>query len=91
MEIDSTKLNDSGKDIMLLSKELNEEFEALFTELANLEKSSTWIGGSASEFIRKSQIEKAEYMKFKNSIWKYGNLLSEASSTYEGTINSLKR
>lgn len=89
--IDTNKLRESSQDIISLTKELNEEFNMLFNRISNMStKTLEWVGAASTDFIRRSNIEKGQYMKIINSLNKYGKLLNEAANNYDSAINKLR-
>ena len=69
--VDIDKLNENGQDIIRLSRELNEEFNALFSRISNITNTGEWIGPAAQDFVRRTNLEKIQYLKMKDSIYKY--------------------
>ncbi len=88
--VDVDRLNESGKDIVRLSNELNEEFNALFSRISNVTNTGEWIGPAAQDFVRRTNLEKIQYLKMRESISKYGNLLINISDEYKRSINNLR-
>lgn len=88
--VDTKKLEESGKDIIALTKELNEEFSALFTRIANMNtRTFEWVGTASQDFIRRTNIEKTQYTKMLNTLNKYGKILIEAAEDYEKHANKI--
>lgn len=88
--VDTKKLDESGKDIIALTKELNEEFSALFTRIANMNtRTFEWVGNASEEFIRRTNIEKVQYTKMVNTLNKYGKTLVDAAEEYESYANKI--
>ena len=86
-DIDTKELYNLGSDIMKLSNELNEELEGLFNRITNMSKvTQEWVGDSANEYVRKAKIEKADYIKYKNSLYKYGKTLCDIAVEYDNAI-----
>ena len=89
--IDTKKTYESGQDIIQLTKELNEQFDSLFSRISNIStKTGEWFGPSAEEFIRRTNLEKKQYAKIINSLNKYGKELIDASTAYESCVNKLR-
>ena len=87
LNVDTTKMRECGEDIMELSNELGENFEQLFTRLANIPaKTYEWVGNSANTFAMKANIEKSNYVKLKNDIYRFGKHLVESADSIEETI-----
>lgn len=88
--VDTKKLNESGQDIISLTRELNEEFSALFTRIANMNtRTFEWVGSAAEEFIRRTNIEKVQYTKMVNTLNKYGKTLVDVAQEYESYANKV--
>lgn len=89
--VDTKKLNECGHDIISLTKELNEEFDALFTRIANMNtRTFEWVGSASEDFIRRSNIEKIQYTKMINTLNKYGKVLIETASEYDSCARKLR-
>lgn len=89
--VDTKKLNQDGKDIIALTKELSEAFTALFTRIENMNnKTFEWVGAASQEFIRRTNIEKIEYTKMINTLNKYGKTLVNAAQEYEEHIKKIR-
>ena len=85
--VDTAKLSESGQDILTLTNELREEFDALFTRISNMStKTLEWVGTSSEDFIRRTNIEKIQYIKLIEILKKYGSILINAASSYESVI-----
>ena len=88
--VDTKRLNESGQDIITLTKELNEEFSALFTRIANMNtRTFEWVGSASEEFIRRTNLEKVQYTKMLNTLNKYGKTLVDAAQEYESHANKI--
>ncbi len=88
--VDTKKLNESGQDIISLTRELNEEFSALFTRIANMNtRTFEWVGSASEEFIRRTNIEKVQYTKMVNTLNKYGKTLVDVAQEYESYANKV--
>lgn len=88
--VDTKKLNESGQDIIALTRELNEEFNALFTRIANMNtRTFEWIGSASEDFIRRTNIEKIQYTKMINTLNKYGKTLVDTSNDYDSYVSKL--
>ncbi len=87
INVDTTKMRECGEDIMELSNELGENFEQLFTRLANMPaKTFEWVGSSANNFAITTNIEKSDYVKLKNNIYMLGKHLVESADSLDETI-----
>ena len=88
--LDTKKLNEIGQDIISLTRELNEEFSALFTRIANMNtRTFEWVGSASEEFIRRTNIEKVQYTKMVNTLNKYGKTLVDVAQEYESYANKV--
>lgn len=88
--VDTKKLEESGKDIIALTKELKEEFSALFTRIANMNtRTFEWVGNASQDFIRRTNIEKVQYTKMLNTLNKYGKILIQTAEDYEKHVNKI--
>lgn len=84
LNVDTVKLNESGQDIISLTRELKEELDAFFTRISNMNtRTFEWVGGASSEFIRRTNIEKTQYMKIVSTLNEYGKILVDASTGYD--------
>lgn len=89
LNVDTVKLKESGKDIIALTRELNEEFEMLFTRISNMgTRTLEWIGPSSEKFIKRTNIEKTQYVKLVNTLNKYGKVLVEVASNYDRVVKN---
>lgn len=90
LNVDTSKINESGEDIIALTKELNEEFDALFTRISNMgSRTFEWVGPSSQQFITRTNIEKAQYRKIVNTLYKYGKILVNASTEYDSIAKKI--
>ena len=86
-DIDTKELYSLGMDIMKLANELNEEVDELFSKLCSINTTmGVWTGESATDFVANAKIEKTEYVKLKNSLYKYGKTLCDIATEYDNTI-----
>ena len=91
IEIDTTKLKETGKDIMNLTIELNETLESLYNRLDRMTThTGEWTGLAAEEFIRKIDIEKKSYFALKDSIYLYGKLLYDSAEKMDVFVKNIK-
>lgn len=89
--IDTKKLNESGQDVIALTRELSEEFSALFTRISNMNtRTFEWVGSASADFIRRTNIEKIQYIKMINALNKYGRILIAAAQDYENYVNKIR-
>lgn len=84
LNVDTNSLKESGQDIISLTSELNEEFQALFSRISNMNnRTFEWVGSGADEFIRRTNIEKVQYLRLINVLKKYGKILIDVANEYE--------
>lgn len=89
--VDTKKINESGKDIIILTKELDEEFSALFNRISNMStKTFEWVGTASEDFIRRANLEKIQYKKMISTLNKYGKILVDAANEYENYSNKIR-
>ena len=87
LNVDTAKLNESGQDILLLTNELRSQLDALFNRISNMStKTLEWVGQSSENFIRRTNIEKIQYMKLLESLNLYGKALVETANSYDSVI-----
>lgn len=86
INVDTIKLRECGKDIMLLTSELNELLDSLYSDIEN----APWSGSSAIEFKRKLNNEKVCYISLKDNIYSYGKLLCNAADQIEAGIDKIR-
>ena len=89
--IDVDRLREAGQDLASLTSEFNEEINALFTRISNMNtKTFEWVGPSSNEFIRRANIEKIQYMKLIESLNKYSRILIDCADSYSAEINKVR-
>lgn len=86
INVDTVKLRECGKDIMLLTSELNELLNSLYSDIENV----SWSGNAANNFKRKLNNEKVCYVSLKDNIYSYGKLLCDAADQIEVGIDKIK-
>lgn len=87
LSIDTIKLNESGQDIIALTRELKEEFDMLFTRISNMRtRTLEWVGSSSEQFISRTNVEKIQYNKLINTLNNYGKILVDASIEYSNVV-----
>ena len=92
LNIDTTKIREAGTTMVTLSGEIDEIFNVIFDEINTIsEKSGSWVGYSANQFIHNARIDKANYITFKNEVCEYGKFLKEYADSLEETINETRR
>lgn len=90
--IDTKSVRENGTDIMALSTELSEVFEDMFNRLTSINtKTLEWYGDAANEYVKRINIEKANFMGFKDEIYSYGKYLSTVADLYDEKINENRR
>lgn len=88
LQIDTKKIRENGEDILILIKELNEEFDMLFNRISNINtRTYEWIGSSSAEYIRRANIERTQYKKFTNSLSKYASALISIADNFDWLIS----
>lgn len=84
LNVDTNKLRESGQDIIDLTRELSEEFEALFSRITNMStRTLEWVGPSSEQFIKRTNMEKIQYTKIVQTLNKYGKMLTEVATQYD--------
>ena len=89
--VDTIKLKETGENIVKLGNELNEELNFIFSRLTNLSKMDAWVGIAVEDYIARANIEKQQYMQFKDAVIQMGKFLIEKSDIIESEINNSKR
>lgn len=90
--IDTKSVRENGNDIMTLSTELSEVFEDMFNRLTSINtKTLEWYGNAANEYVKRVNIEKANFMEFKDEIYAYGKYLNTVADLYDEKINENRR
>lgn len=91
INVNTLKIRESSNDILNLAKELNEQINAFFSRISNMATNTgEWIGESANEFIRISNIQKSDYTNFIKTLNSYGNFLAMCASHYENCIKNME-
>lgn len=91
INIDTIKIRECGKDIIDLSLELNEIITTMFNRIQNIQNTTgEWIGTSASDFINNSNIDKLQYLKMQDAIYKNGKYLMDYADLMERLISEVK-
>lgn len=84
IDVNSYRLREAGNDIIMLTKEINEILNNIFTMIENMPtKTNEWMGYAAEDFARVAKLEKKDYSTFINNIDKYGKYLIEYSNKVE--------
>lgn len=87
LNVDTAKLQESGQDIITLTRELKEEFDVLFTRISNIStRTLEWVGAASEQFISRTNVEKIQYMKIINTLNSYGKILVETSNNYDSVV-----
>lgn len=86
INIDTVELKEIGKEIMMLTSELNVLLDSLYSEIGN----APWSGIAANEFKKKMNNEKVCYISLKDNIYSYGKLLYDAADQFDLSINEIK-
>ncbi|MEG1495121.1 MAG: hypothetical protein RR047_03240 [Bacilli bacterium] len=91
LKVDTVKMRECGKDITNLGKELNEALNQLYTRISNMpDTTGEWTGPSATEFVRKINIDSIQYRQFSNNIVEYGKFLLTEAEEIDNATNHLK-
>lgn len=89
--IDTAKTKQSGADIIRLANELNEQINALYSRLSNMNKTTMeWVGDAANEYIRVANLQKAQYTKIVKILKQYGKNLIDTAELYENNSKIIK-
>lgn len=90
-KIDSVKLRECGNDIIVETNGINEALEKIFSRIANMSSNTgEWVGIGADTFARLASIDKAQYINFKEDLYKMGQLLVDTASILERDIKDLE-
>lgn len=88
---DTQKLRECGNSLMVLSNDLGENLEEMFTRIINVPlKTYEWVGESANRFSKITNAEKQNYINLKNQIYLYGKYLLETAENIEKAIDKNK-
>lgn len=80
IKVDTVKLKECGKDIMILSKNLNEILDSLYDRVTKMPTvTNEWTGNSAQQFVSNLNKEAKYYTALNNNIYKYGKILYNTS------------
>jgi len=91
IKVDTTKMRESGQDIMKIALELESELNNLFNRISNMPTlTREWTGEAAELFARCSQAEKVQYMQLKDTLYSYGNYLNYCAELFENDINKMR-
>lgn len=92
INMDTVKMRENGKDIMQLTSDLNELLINLYKRIELMPSTTLeWTGNSAFEFVRRLNVEKTEYFKMKDILYKYGKALVDSAEEVENKITSSER
>lgn len=92
LQVDTNKLKECGEDILILTKELKEEFEVLFTRISNMNtRTFEWVGKSANEYVRRTNIERIQYNKVVEVLNQYGKVLVSTADSFDTCIRKKVR
>ena len=89
IKVDTNKLKECGTDMINLSLELKEQINGLFDALLNVEK-RCWIGNSAKIFVANTKLEKAQYIKFAESLYNEGKFILNSTQSIDNKIEKIK-
>ncbi len=91
IRVDTTKMRESGQDIMDLALELESEFNNLFERIAKMPTTTfEWTGAAANAFAKNAQAEKVQYMQLKDTLYNYGKYLNSCAELLEKDINVMR-
>lgn len=89
-DIDTAKMRDCGEDIILITKNIQESINGLFTRLSKIPlQSKEWIGQAADEYVRKAKVDKAQYINFTEDLYRLGKLLVDYSYYFENDVKKI--
>ena len=88
MDVDTSKMNDWGYNIISLVNEYEEAINMLYERINNMPtQSQEWVGTSAERFAQKlCKVEKKQYDDLGAALRKYGQLLINTASSIERAI-----
>ena len=89
INIDTTKIKQSGQDIVKLSQELNALIEILYGKIYNMPVlTGEWVGASAQLFAKQANnVEKKDAIAIKDTLKKFGDELIDSAERYEVEIS----
>lgn len=90
ISVDTKKMQESGRDILNLANELNEAIQMLYSKISSITTTSSgvWVGNSATEFVRRANVDKKQYIELKNQLAGCGKFLIETADKYDASVNS---
>ena len=85
--IDTDKVNNAGKDIMMLSNDLNSAIDEMFNRLTLMSaKTHEWVGDSTLKYEKACKVDKEEYAELKNEVYNLGKFLTDVANSYDVTV-----
>lgn len=91
VDVDTKKLRECGNDIIKLSVEIGETIDGLFNRIANMPVTTKeWFGPAATEFARRANIEKQDYVSVKSNISNFGKFLVAIADNYDYIIGQAR-
>ena len=87
IDIDTTKINNCGDDIIRLSKDLEVIMEELFSDFSKIVTNSIWVGNSANYFVEQTKLDKNNYLNFQKSLYNYGINIKKNAENYNKNIS----
>ena len=91
VNVDTKKLRECGNEIMKIAVEIGDTIDGLFNRIANMPVTTKeWYGPAATEFARRANIEKEDYVKVKSSISNYGKFLVSIADNYDYIIGKVR-
>lgn len=84
INVDTKKMHECAKDLMLLTNDIHETLDSLFNRLSVINsKTNEWVGLSSEKFIKKINVEKIDYFELTKILYQYGKQLDQAATMFE--------
>ena len=84
INVDTKKMHEYAKDLMLLTNDIHETLDSLFNRLSVINsKTNEWVGLSSENFIKKINVEKIDYFELTKILYQYGKQLDQAATLFE--------
>ena len=85
--VDTKILREKGTNVMKLALDLNEMLMSLYKRIGSMPLSTgEWVGETANEFVRILNVEKLQYFRLKDEIYKYGKILVASADVFESKV-----
>lgn len=91
IDIDTEKIAECANDINLMVSEIKELFDDMFQYMIVMTTNGAWQGISAQAFGRDTNLDKINYVRFRQSLNEYSKYLNDYSVDMKRTIWSLKK